>query len=318
MTKETKQEKDNIEVWLGKVERITYFFKAAFVYAGSTLGLFAAGLTPAITFSYSLYKTLTSTDLAEMAWNKYVAMGAGFSLAIVLEAIGSVSAYVWQNSTDPVHKQRAGASLIVYTALGIGYLLVEWWFGSLNSTIAGIGTIAYIVSFLMYVIVPLFNATVEANKKAKQAEVQSSQHALQTDLETRGAQQIANEERLEREKQERIWKREDTLRHEQMAHNERLQQLAIKAQLDLEKVKAKKEMESSRKDSDKLPTTYQEVYTDYRLVPEQVKPTFLTLTVKEIADLYNLSRKTAGNWKAKATKKFSQLSANGDGSNGHN
>lgn len=297
--------------WLDVVEQGSSFIKSAFVYIGSTIGLFTAGLTPALTFGYSLYHALSQID----GWSSGVAKSAGFALAITMEVVGSISAYVMQKATGWT-KVFAGFILLLYTGIGIGYM----WKFEQNLVVRQISFVAYLVSLLVYIVVPLFTATIEDIKDKAKQEHNNEQEAMEARVEAKEAERLANEAKQRQDEQDRLfefnkqqkelqWQHEERERQAQRDHEARL--LEIEAQKEIKLARSgKKVVESNGKVSEKDTVIY------WPKLPQEDKEIIATLTKEQVMKRYNVSDKTARNWLKNAMQivKFStKLSANGNG-----
>lgn len=304
--------------WLDLVERFSSFLKSAFVYIGSTIGLFTAGLTPALTFGYSLYHALSHID----GWSNDVAKSAGFALAITMEVVGSISAYVMQKA-DGTRAWGAGFILFVYTAIGVGYM----WKFEQNQVVRQISFVGYLVSLLVYIVVPLFTSTIEANKEkerlARQLEkeaIEAENKAKEDEQAKREQERLANEAKQRQDEQDRLfefnkqqaelkWQHEERERQAQRDHEARLRQIEANEKVKLSR-SGKKVMESSGKVSGKV------VSADWRKLPAEDKELIAKMTKAQVMEQYNVSAKTASNWLKNAlqiSEISEKVSVNGNG-----
>lgn len=198
---------------MNRLETFTTDAKRAYILLGSTIGLFFAGLAPAILFGYSLYSALLT-----LAWNTNAAKGAGISLSITMEIVGGLSAYVAQNARNPNTRYFGYGVLGVYTAIGLIYMVAV----ETNPIIQRTGFMAYLVAPLLYFAVALLNAT------------------LQQQADKQAARGIMVQERQD----DREWQRKQEERKMELEYQARME----KMRLDTEVKKAKVESEKVSKE----------------------------------------------------------------------
>ena len=243
----------------------------------ANIGKIAAPLAPAIFLGWIVYEAAIARGIAAP-----LAIIGAVGIAIAIEAVGMAAGTNAVRFTVAGHWLALGswAILAAYMAVGI----YELW-----------GTVfrfAFLFSFLAYL-----NAGISAIwERNAQAKTQATAEQKMTQAEEKAAERADKQAEAER------------------AQQLKLAQLAAQKEVQLAKLTAA----TSRQDSGNLPQekrqhggNLQWDYTDWRLVPPEIKQKIATMTAPELAPIMpHLADTTRRSWVRKAKTEYGNLPPN--------
>lgn len=252
-----------------------------YVEVGLTAGTLVAGLPPAMLFGFSL-----AHALEREGWGSYSAWAAGLALAASMEFLGAVSAHVAQHSPRQSTRRQAVAALIMYTLIGIGYMLLF----EDNEAIKSAGLISYVVAPLFYWVNGLYGKSL-ADKQT--VNVNNSRSEL-----------------LEAE--EREFKRQRIIANDERKHQIKMSQVVNKSSQVV--ANSSPNSSTSRHNSSRENDTLQrfdwrDKKPDFRKLSQQDRVKIASLPLVEVQDFYQVNRRLARTWQLKCRQLVDKSSA---------